>query len=69
MTDISSVAQDEWKEITEAIRMQIQKNCQKLPSMSGDEIESLINLVNEAMSLDVAAELYDAYVETKRKQI
>ncbi len=66
---ISSAAQQQWCDITAAVRAQLAKQVELMPAMKPDEIVSLINALDTAMWNEAKAATYDETIEERRETL
>lgn len=66
---INSAAQDQWVEITEAVRAYLAKMVRELPAMKPEEVSSLVTAIDNAMWCEVKARSFDENVEERRRTL
>lgn len=66
--DLTSVEQDSWKELAEAVREHFRRQVPKLSDMRPADVTRLLEGMRHAMGLEFAAMTWDASLEKIKRE-
>lgn len=66
---MASAEQQQWQEITAAVRAQLAKQAELMPAMDIGEVAQLIGAIDNAMWTEVKAAAYDEEVEERKQAL
>ncbi len=66
---MSSAEQDQWVDICDMVRAGLAKRVEMIPAMTPDEVASLVNCIDAAMTNATNARTHDKTVRARKKEL